>query len=287
MANKRAEALAEHLNNPHVQTMLDLISAAESTTKHGYYTMFGGSRLDSLSDHPRRSLPFTQTDGKKNKSSAAGRYQFLQGTWDDVAKRLGLSDFSPRNQDLAAIELIRRRGALDDVAKGDFAAAIGKLGKEWASLPTSTYKQPKRSQEWVDQFLAANAMQERSNAGLPPLAQPGEDVTAPIEKQLNLSERQVAKAREGMFAPRPPQPPSAAPSWLTAFQTATQQVAEPSVQEEAMTPWEQQLMAQAVDTDVDTIRAQALANFFGEDYSPSVPLPQEIESSLNRIIAML
>jgi len=83
-------------NDPRVRPVLDAIAMAEGTTEHGYNTMFGGGRIDDLSDHPRKKLPFTQTDGKRNYSSAAGKYQFLEGTWDDAANQLGLSDFQSR-----------------------------------------------------------------------------------------------------------------------------------------------------------------------------------------------
>lgn len=76
-------------------------------------------------------------------------------TWDRVQKQLGLEDFGPRSQDLGALELIRQKGALNDVLNGDFGAAINKLGKEWASLPSSPYAQHKRSAGWVEKALGA------------------------------------------------------------------------------------------------------------------------------------
>lgn len=138
------------IDNPNIRQILDIISYSEGTAgkgDNGYNINFGGSEFASYDDHPRQIRSFTQTDGKKNKTSVAGKYQFKTKTWDEVASKLGLTDFSPRSQDLAAIELIRRRGALDDVLKGDFESAIQKLGKEWASLPSAPdeYKQPKRT----------------------------------------------------------------------------------------------------------------------------------------------
>ncbi|MFK7261310.1 hypothetical protein ABB173_02760 [Acinetobacter baumannii] len=135
------------LGSPNVQKMLNLIASAEGV-KHGYNTLFGNERLNDLSWHPNVKKEFTQTDGKKNVTTAAGRYQFLKDTWDGVAKQLGLKDFSPKNQDIAAVALLAQNGALPSVLKGDFKTAVQKSGSTWASLPSSPYAQPKRS--WKD-----------------------------------------------------------------------------------------------------------------------------------------
>lgn len=139
--------------NPNVQNMLELIAKAEGTTEHGHNTAFGGSRFDSLEDHPRYLKPFKQTDGKTNYTSAAGKYQFLSNTWDEVRGKLGLNDFSGPNQDAGAIYLIERAGALPDVMNGDYKAAANKLGKVWASLPSSPYPQPRRSEGFIDSVV--------------------------------------------------------------------------------------------------------------------------------------
>lgn len=52
-----------------------------------------------------------------------------------------LPDFGRVSQDLAALGRIAARGALPDVLAGNFSAAIGKLNREWASLPGSPYGQ--------------------------------------------------------------------------------------------------------------------------------------------------
>lgn len=145
--------LEQALQNPNVRKFLDLISYTEGTQGNGYRTAFGGGQLRSLNDHPRYSKSFRQTDGKSNKTSAAGRYQFVSKTWDGVARQYGLRDFSPQNQDLGAVALLFQRGAIPALLKGDYQTAIRKTGNEWASLPTSNYKQNKRSWDNVNKFL--------------------------------------------------------------------------------------------------------------------------------------
>jgi muramidase (phage lysozyme) len=163
LSNQRYQELS---GNQHVKNMLNLIAQAEGTTKHGYNTNFGGSSFEDLNDHPRVSRPFTQTDGKQNQTTAAGRYQFLSSTWDDARNQLGLADFSGPNQDIAATFLMDRAGALDDVLRGDYKTATDKLGPVWASLPSSKYSQPKRSEGFIES--AINALVPNAHAGTLP-----------------------------------------------------------------------------------------------------------------------
>ncbi|WP_149945249.1 glycoside hydrolase family 24 protein [Acinetobacter baumannii] len=146
------------LKAPNVQKMLNLIANAEGV-KHGYNTLFGNERVNDLSWHPGVKKGFTQTDGKKNATTAAGRYQFLEDTWNGVAKQLGLKDFSPKNQDIAAVALLAQNGALPSVLKGDFKTAVQKSGSTWASLPSSPYAQPKKSWAEVDKMVGQNTYQ--------------------------------------------------------------------------------------------------------------------------------
>lgn len=120
------------LSNPRVKAMLNTIAYAEGAD---YNTRVGGSTFMDLSKKPGKK---TYIKSIGNYSTAEGRYQFLNSTWDSVAKDLGLKDFSPQSQDLAAIELIKRRGAMGDVLSGDLGTAVSKLNKEWASLPTKS-----------------------------------------------------------------------------------------------------------------------------------------------------
>lgn len=132
---------------------LDMIAYAEGTAgPDGYRTMFGGGLFDSYADHPRVLHSFTDKIGRQLKTSAAGRYQFLARTWDELQRKLDLPDFGPASQDSAALELIRQRGALADVRAGRVAEAVAKVAPIWASLPGAGYHQPERK---LTQLLAA------------------------------------------------------------------------------------------------------------------------------------
>jgi muramidase (phage lysozyme) len=131
------------LDDPNVKAFFAVIRAGEGTSDSGGYSRhYGGTSFDSFADHPRIAI----TAGRWT-STAAGAYQHLARTWDECADALGLEDFSPKNQDLAALFLIDRRKALEDVLAGRIEQAIAKCNREWASLPGSPYGQPVRTME--------------------------------------------------------------------------------------------------------------------------------------------
>lgn len=142
------------ISNPNVRKFLDFISKAEGTEKFGYNTQVGNTQIAQLDQHPNKSTVVT-ADGS---STAAGRYQFIKGTWDDQARKHGLTDFGVLNQDKAAVGLLKDNGAYDDVASGNFGIAVQKLGGVWASFPSSKYKQPKKSWEWTAAQLGLNGV---------------------------------------------------------------------------------------------------------------------------------
>jgi muramidase (phage lysozyme) len=140
--------------DPNVAAFLKMIRYAEGTAgPNGYRTLFGGELFDHFADHPRVKVTRT-LGGRLITSSAAGAYQILERTWDDIQARLALPDFSPASQDAAAVFLIRRRGALDDVRAGRFPQAVEKVSLEWASMPGSPYGQPVKT---LDQVAAVYA----------------------------------------------------------------------------------------------------------------------------------
>lgn len=125
-----------------VSAFLDTLAFAEGTPRFGnqdgFNVIVGGETFNSYDDHPRKLvwLPAYQIH-----SSAAGRYQFLIRTWDDLAERFGLADFTPASQDLGAVHLIRQCKALSLVHDGRIRDAIHACRNIWASLPGAGYGQ--------------------------------------------------------------------------------------------------------------------------------------------------
>jgi muramidase (phage lysozyme) len=147
-----SEKQAAVLENPNVRQFLDFLGKAEGAD---YNVIVGGKKFDDFSKHP--NVVGLRT--KEGPSTAAGKYQIVKTTYDDIAPKLGITDFSPQSQDRIAVALLDRRGALDDVVSGKFDSAINKLGKEWASLPSSTYKQPKKDWDFVSKNLPSQTGQ--------------------------------------------------------------------------------------------------------------------------------
>ena len=116
-----------------------------------YNVLYGGGTFDDYSTHPNQAV----TAGGWT-STAAGRYQILYKTWQYLCTKLGLSDFSPATQDAMALELIAEKAALSDVQAGNFADAVAKCAKTWASLPGSPYGQPTHPLSTLATVYASN-----------------------------------------------------------------------------------------------------------------------------------
>jgi muramidase (phage lysozyme) len=95
-------------------------------------------KVPDFSQHPN-ILVYVPSINKN--STAAGRYQFLHGTWAG----LGLANFSPFSQDVGAVMRMQYRGVITPLLSGDVEQAIENGNDEWASLPGSPYGQGTRS----------------------------------------------------------------------------------------------------------------------------------------------
>lgn len=118
---------------------------SQPTKMMGYDVLVGGDTFDCFDDHPRVVKKIVQRNGKVIHSSAAGRYQFIRTTWDALAKKLGLKDFGPISQDLAAQQLLVECGAASLLSQGRFDEAVFAARKIWASLPGAGYGQREES----------------------------------------------------------------------------------------------------------------------------------------------
>ncbi|QOF71856.1 hypothetical protein IG197_01825 [Aminobacter sp. SR38] len=128
---------------PYQKALLNTIAGPESGGR--YNVIYGGGRFDDFSKHPGQAVRIQTGPNAGRTSSAAGKYQFLGSTWEDQAGKLGLTDFSPANQDKAAWNLAaetykaKTGQDLDAVLQSGDPAAIASVGKVlnpiWTSLP--------------------------------------------------------------------------------------------------------------------------------------------------------
>jgi muramidase (phage lysozyme) len=117
------------VEDPNVKAFLDTLANVESGGK--YNVSVGGATFSDMSRHPEMYNPELGSD-------AAGRYQFISTTFKPIAERLGLKDFSPRSQDLAAVQYLKDLGVLDEIMTGDkqkIEDVIRRLrGSKWTGL---------------------------------------------------------------------------------------------------------------------------------------------------------
>ena len=101
---------------PHERGILNAIGSPESNGEYNrLYSGTGEAKyFEDYSDHPRVYTTITNGPNKGQKSSAAGKYQFLASTWDKTVRKYNaahpdspITDFSPENQDRAALFLAR------------------------------------------------------------------------------------------------------------------------------------------------------------------------------------
>lgn len=160
----RADELLMYLQEPRIRAFLDMIALAEGTYKGGikrvngksvcrsdYQHVFGGDTFTSFEDHPRRII-CVKSKGAWLCSSAAGRYQLGEKTWDHymhirkINRMYGDTCFSPLNQDRVALQIIIDSKMLPDLLAGssNFDAVVYRLNTKWASFPDAPYGQPTR-----------------------------------------------------------------------------------------------------------------------------------------------
>lgn len=149
------EANAQHLAHPNVAAFLKAIAAAEGGGYDFKYGALKGRSNDRWRFTDTSTHPGPGIDGK---TTAAGMYQITRPTWEHHGGKLGLRDFSPRTQDLIAVEILRSLGVIDLVKAGRIVEVMPKVAKTWAALP----KGPGRANQYppqrymkFEQFLSA------------------------------------------------------------------------------------------------------------------------------------
>ncbi len=86
-ATNRTPPLVMTGGNPHVRALMRMISASEASDRQPYSVIYGGSHAKSLDRHPERCIRIVNGPNINNCSTAAGRYQMINTTWAQMAKK--------------------------------------------------------------------------------------------------------------------------------------------------------------------------------------------------------
>ena len=144
-----AAPLAMTGGDPYVRALMRTISASESNVENPYSVIYGGSRAETLTQHPDRciSIPVGPNTGRC--STAAGRYQFITTTWQEQSKKYhpgaeGLwlwnhYSFEPAYQDMVTYRWLSDAKAwgsdLTSLLKnGQISTVLQILSPTWTSL---------------------------------------------------------------------------------------------------------------------------------------------------------
>lgn len=175
---------------PNVCAFLDMLAVSELGARllvlsdDGYNVIVGSTPdhphlFASYADHPRELV---RVNSRGLKSTAAGRYQFLERTWDGIVKEWGHAPrsiaFDPPNQDRACIHLLRECRAYPQIVGGNIEGAINQARNVWASLPGSQLGQ--RTNRLSDMLDVFNARLGYYRANFDTV-QAGSATTAPVE----------------------------------------------------------------------------------------------------------
>ncbi|MCT7982113.1 glycoside hydrolase family protein [Laspinema sp. A4] len=73
--------------DPYIRALMRTISASESNVDQPYAVIYGGEYIDDFNRHPDRCVRIVAGPNLNNCSTAAGRYQFITTTWEEMAER--------------------------------------------------------------------------------------------------------------------------------------------------------------------------------------------------------
>lgn len=145
---------------PEAYALLEAIAGSES--RGAWDVSYGGKKFSDFSAHPRQFTTIKSGPNAGKKSSAAGKFQITSTTYDRVAPKLGIKDFSPESQQRIAWHLAKEQygpSLETDLAKGDsatLARVAKKLAPVWTSLP-SGIEQGTTTNRFVARFQQAKS----------------------------------------------------------------------------------------------------------------------------------
>ena len=81
------QPLAMQGGDPYIRALMRTISASEANVARPYNVIYGGREIDDLSEHPELCVSIVTGPNVGNCTTAAGRYQMLDFTWNKKARK--------------------------------------------------------------------------------------------------------------------------------------------------------------------------------------------------------
>jgi muramidase (phage lysozyme) len=176
--------------DPYIRALMRTISASESNYQDPYHVIYTGKRIKNLNQHPDDCIPIIAGPNIGKCSTAAGRYQMLSSTWEEMAKRYHPNkhgflfwqpySFQPEYQDLVVHNWLSDRNYWKtDISKllqeGEILRVLEKLSPTWTSLGygIETNSMSQYLPELYDRFL----QEELGKAGAKPVNKTPDAVT--------------------------------------------------------------------------------------------------------------
>ena len=134
--------------DPYIRALMRTITASEANVAQPYHVLYGGQYVEDLSRHPEQCVTITTGANQGNCTTAAGRYQFINTTWDEQAKRYHPKpgvlfwrtySFEPRYQDAVVHAWLSDRQAWGVdlgqlLRQGEIDEVLRRLSPTWTSL---------------------------------------------------------------------------------------------------------------------------------------------------------
>ena len=83
----RTQPLVMDGGDPYIRALMRTITASESNVKRPYHVIYGGRYIENLDSHPEVCVPIIAGPNIGKCTTAAGRYQMLDFTWDKQASK--------------------------------------------------------------------------------------------------------------------------------------------------------------------------------------------------------
>jgi muramidase (phage lysozyme) len=186
-------ALAMEEGDPYIRALMRTISVSESNDPNPYGLLYGGEHFSAWDRHPDRCIEIVAGPNVGDCTTAAGRYQFITTTWEEMARLYHPNPdgwlfwqkypFDPDSQDRVTYRWLTDTDAWDidiraQLKAGQLLPVLRTLSGTWTSLGygIETNEMTPYLSEMYQKFLKeekakAGATVSRSAPTIPSVAQ--------------------------------------------------------------------------------------------------------------------